>query len=435
MTTDQPELRPSAALSGQPFAPPRVGYLTMLDFFRVVACVTVVSQHSFIWTDMKVNVIGTGFITFLHFTRDAFFFLSALVICYAQVTRPRSLWGFWRRRYVQIGVPYVAWTAIYVVFTILRPGESWSHAGSLFGSDLLSGYYQLYVVVVLFQLYLVFPLLFKLLQSTRHHLLIMTVSLALALLLGIQLHFSPHLGPFSSATHWLGSEWPWSRDLLSYQEFFVAGALVAFHFDQVLDFVERRHRRIMMICTAVGAVTVLWYAISVALGSSISRASDIYQPIAVVWSIAAVTGLFCWSWSWENKAPRAQRSSARRFLPSISYLAGLSGGVYLCHVLFINFIRATLESLGLYGSIPWPATVALLFAGTLALSVPFVALILHTPLRWVLGGPVRSEQRARDNAALAYLQRPRPDAAAALAPSRSGSSTADRTDGIARFED
>ncbi len=132
----------------------------------VLACACVLGQHSFLWTDMANNVVGTGFITFLHFTRNSFFFLSGLVVCYAQITRPRTVWGFWVRRYVQMGIPYLAWTGIYVLFTILRPGGSWSQWGTYLWSDLRLGYYQLYVVVVLFQFYLVFPFLLKLLKST-----------------------------------------------------------------------------------------------------------------------------------------------------------------------------------------------------------------------------------------------------------------------------
>jgi hypothetical protein len=64
----------------------RAGYLTMFDLFRVVVCLCVVGQHSFLWTDMSANVIGTAFITVLHYTRSAFFFLSGLVVCYAQIT-------------------------------------------------------------------------------------------------------------------------------------------------------------------------------------------------------------------------------------------------------------------------------------------------------------------------------------------------------------
>jgi peptidoglycan/LPS O-acetylase OafA/YrhL len=389
MATDLAEDAPlgRSATSG-PFAPK---YLRFLDVFRVVACAAVVCQHSFIWTGMSHNSVGTGFITMLHFTRNAFFFLSGLVIAYAQISRPRSLWGFWSRRYVQIGVPYLVWTAIYFVFTLLRATSTVHDAGHLLVTDLAVGYYQLYVVVVLLQAYLVFPLLMKLLRSTRRHGLILGLSMAFALFLGIILHYSLHLGPVTSAMRWLDHWWPWSRDLLSYQEFFVAGALAAFHLDEILAFFAVHFRRIGMLTAALGVVTLFWYMITIWGGGSLADGSDVYTPIAVVWSLAAVAGLLSLSWWWVNREPV---SSKRRRLPSAAYLAELTGGIYLCHVLYINMIRAALESLGLFATLPWPITVAILYVGTLTFAVPFTALVQRTPVRWIIGGPVRSQQRA-----------------------------------------
>ena len=84
-------------------------------------------------------------------------------------------------------------------------------------------------------------------------------------------------------------------------------------------------------------------------------------------------------------------------LPSITYLAGLTGGFYLCHVLFINMIRAALYSNFVGGAhLPWPIRTSIFYVGTAVVAATFVALILQTPLRWVLGGPVRAEQRDRD---------------------------------------
>jgi hypothetical protein len=131
---------------------------------------------------------------------------------------------------VQIGIPYLAWTGIYVLFTILRPGGAWNHAGTYFWTDIRIGYYQLYVIIVLFQFYLVFPFLLKLLQSTstRQHVVIMSISVAIALFIGVDLHYNPHLGVVGHDVHQIGNAWVWSRNLISYQVYFVAGALVAF---------------------------------------------------------------------------------------------------------------------------------------------------------------------------------------------------------------
>jgi peptidoglycan/LPS O-acetylase OafA/YrhL len=385
-------------LSPTPARPTTPGYLSMLDLFRVVVCASVLGQHSFLWTGMANNVIGTAFITMLHYTRDGFFVLSGLVVCYAQLTRPRTLWGFWSRRYVQIGIPYLAWTGIYVLFTILRPGGSWSQWSTYLLSDLRLGYYQLYVVIVLLQFYIFFPLLLKLLKSTRHHLVILAVSTAVSLFIGVDLHYNPHIGAVGKFVHHLSPHWlPWSRNLLSYQLYFVVGALVAYHLPAVLDFVARRHRALVVASGVIAAGTLLWYIVAIWTGASTGSASDIYEPIAVLWAIAASVGIFSLSWIWFHRPPRPATSKRPAWL-SITYLAELTGGFYLCHVLFINMIRAALYS-GLIGGthLPWPIRTITFYVGTAVVAVAFVALIVRTPLRWVLGGPVRPVQKDRDD--------------------------------------
>jgi peptidoglycan/LPS O-acetylase OafA/YrhL len=404
----------------------RVGYLSMLDLY---ACV--LGQHSFIWTGMSTNDIGTGFITMLHFTRNAFFFLTGLVVCYAQITRPRSFGRFYVRRYIQIGIPYLAWTVIYVVFTILRPGGEWSQARSYFWTDIRIGYYQLYVIVVLFQFYLVFPFLLKLLQwtSNRTHVVITSISVAVALLIGVDLHFNPDLGVLGHAIHDIGNGWVWSRDFVSYQAYFVVGMMVAFHFEQVHGFVGRWYRQILAVSAAVGVTTLVWYVVVISQGATTASASDVYEPIAVLWSFGAITGLFALSWCWERRRARrvaatgaagsagvaavssstaaASRSGLVSRLTggrplSVTYLAELTGGFYLCHVLFINMIRAILYSGFIGGThLAWPLRTAIFYVGTALVAVTFMSLIVRSPLRWVLGGPVRAEQRVRDNAEVA----------------------------------
>jgi hypothetical protein len=81
------------------------------------------------------------------------------------------------------------------------------------------------------------------------------------------------------------------------------------------------------------------------------------------------------------------------------HLAELTGGIFLSHVLFINLIRLALYSNFIGGTdLAWPLKVLVFYVGTLTLSILFVSLIVRTPLRWVLGGPVRAEQRRRIDA-------------------------------------
>ena len=144
------------------------GYLEMFNLFRVIACVAVLAQHSFIWTNMTGNFVGTGFITMLHLSRTSFFFLTALVVTYAQIDHPRSTREFWKRRYTQVGVPYLAWTAIYLIFSLITVSASWDEVGVFLRHNLLLGYSQMYFVIVIFEFYLFFPLLMKLLRAVDH---------------------------------------------------------------------------------------------------------------------------------------------------------------------------------------------------------------------------------------------------------------------------
>jgi peptidoglycan/LPS O-acetylase OafA/YrhL len=393
---------------GDGIAPKPFGaYLGMVDFCRVVVCFSVVFQHSFLWTGMSTNDIGTGFITMLHFTRDAFFILSGLVVCYAEITRPRSTWGFWKRRYVQLGVPFVVWSCIYVVYTILDSHLGWNQFGTLLWYDLRFGFYQLYVVIVLFQFYAVFPLLLWLLRATsgKAHVLIVSISLAVALFLGVLLHYNPDLGAFGRAIQEIGHGWPWGRNLLSYQMYFIVGAVVAFHLDQVLEFVQKWHRWILASSVAVGVATLLWYLVVISTGASTGSASDIYQPIAVAWGFGATAGIFALGWMWLQRRGQAELEGrpgwrSQRGLRgrigriSMIHLAELTGGIFLCHVLFINLVRLALYTPFIGGTdLAWPLKVLVFWVGTLSLAILFVSLILRTPLRWVLGGPVRAEQR------------------------------------------
>jgi hypothetical protein len=254
-----------------------------------------------------------------------------------------------------------------------------------------------------------------LLRSTRHHLVILAVSVAVSFFIGVDLHYNPPIGVVGHFVHRLAPSWlPWSRSLLSYQLYFIVGALVAFHLDEVLDFVRRRHRQIAVASGVVGLATLLWYIVDIWTGATTGQASDIYQPIAVTWAVSASAGIFALSWMWFERRSRSTSASLAispkpsrrpRWL-TITYLAELSGGFYLAHVLFINMIRAALYSSLIGGQHwPWPIRTAIFYVGTAVVAVAFVSVVVRTPLRWILGGPVRADQKARDNA---ELTRPAP---------------------------
>ncbi len=370
----------------------RGSYISQFDSYRVIACCAVVLQHSFLWTIAAGNTSAWAFVMLLHFSRTAFFFLAAFLLTYSQINRPRSTLGFWHRRYVQIGVPFLAWTAIYWIFTMVT-GGTWNQAWSLLWNYVVFGYYQLYFVVVLLLLYLVYPALLRALRATSHHGAIMLGSLLFALALAADLHYTSSFGVVGDWTHDIARVWPWGRNPITYQEQFVAGILVALHFDQVRDFIERWYRQVIAGAVLVGVAATLWYLIAVWTGSTPGRASDLYQPIAFLWFTVAVAALECGTWMWYRRRRRPRVRVPRVF--SAEYLAGLTGGIFFCHVIFLNLVRSGLGATGLAPHLGWAGMVGTTFVLTIGSAALFTALILRTPLRWVLGGPVRAEQRER----------------------------------------
>jgi peptidoglycan/LPS O-acetylase OafA/YrhL len=365
----------------------------MFNLFRVIACLAVLGQHAFIWTNMTGNFVGTGFITMLHLSRTSFFFLTALVVTYAQVDHPRTIPDFWKRRFWQVGIPYLAWTAIYLIFTLVTIDSSWNEAGAFLRRNLLLGYSQMYFVIVIFEFYLLFPLLLRLCQRVRHR-WILTGSLGLAVLIGTFLHYPSLFAPLSDVNQTINAHFPWGRDIIVYQEFFLVGMLIALNLDDVVAFVSLHYRKIWMGTGVAAALMVIWYAVSVWSGDSVERASDIYEPQAALWCLAAIAGVFAFSWWWQQGTSDTVGHHARRRLPSAAYPAALTGGIFFAHTIFISLVRSALTATGLRARLPWEATVLILFVGTVTLTGLFVAIVLRTPLRWVLGGPVRAEERA-----------------------------------------
>jgi TRAP-type C4-dicarboxylate transport system permease small subunit len=236
------------------------------------------------------------------------------------------LGGLWKRLYWEIGVP-----SLYLVFSLITINAPWNEAGTFLRHTLSLGFSQMYFIVVLFQFYLLFPLLQKLMRATRHHGVIMAVSLAFAMVIGHAEHYPSRLLPMGNVLHWVNSVLPMSRDFLSHQELCIAGMLVALHLDQVLDFVSRRWRQILIVRPA----SLGYLPFSGTSGNTVERASDIYEPASVLWCFAAIAGMLSISWWWDQRTPGTRRA---RSLSLPASLAALTGCVFFAHTLFINII-------------------------------------------------------------------------------------------------
>jgi hypothetical protein len=126
----------------------------------------VVGVHTLALCGGPVTVVLGAITTVFHTSHELFFLLTALVLTYNYGHRERVRWlRFWRRRYWLIVPGYVAWTVVYYAFDGSGRGP---FPGAL-ARDLLhaGARYHMYFLLVTMQVYLLFPVLRRVLRKTR----------------------------------------------------------------------------------------------------------------------------------------------------------------------------------------------------------------------------------------------------------------------------
>lgn len=379
-----------APLPGSPGPGSSRLYLRQFDLFRVIAFVGVIAQHSVLWPVPGGSKVGWSLVMVLHATRNVFFFLAAFVAVYSQLSRPRPVGALWVRRLGTVLVPYLAWTFIYFGYTMVT--TSTAPAGPTLWHDLYFGYYQLYFLVVLFQVYVLLPGIVWVVQRTRgYHGWVFAVSLALQLSMMTLSHYFAFSHGAWHTIRALDLTLLTSRLIFGYQLFVVAGALAADHVGEIQRVMERHSARIIGAMAALFVVTEGYYAAGLVMGNTPGHASDLYQPVAALWFLSACYGLWAVGWRW---ARRAATRRPTRFDRLVTWGSDASAGYYLSHVLVLQLIFLGLAHAGLTGPSTWGAASIVLFVGTLAGAGILVTFLMRTPLRGVLTGPNRDAQRA-----------------------------------------
>lgn len=204
----------------------------------MLASISVVTAHCVhLWVEgfcahrefLSLSFFSAVFDQLTRFTVPLFFFLSGFGLTLQFRDKPLRLWEYYRYRLAKILVPFLLWS----LFTAFRHqefivGMPWTAdtgaaARSLLRFLLLDGFdYQYYFVIVIFQFYLVYPLLYKLGRSRLFMGLFLMLHLALMSpvetylqLAGLQL---PYIHPNLLLFHWLycfaGIYAAWNKDFL-----------------------------------------------------------------------------------------------------------------------------------------------------------------------------------------------------------------------------
>ena len=287
---------------------------------RVLTFACVIAVHTIGKTNPADSVTANGFEMLLHFTREAFFFLTGFVLVHQYLNRVLDVAHFYKRRLITVGGPYLAWSVIY---TVLKGEAGRAFVGDL-AHNLLWGtaWYHLYFLLVSMQIYLLYPLIARLIRATAgHHAVLLSVSAAAQIALLGWLYYSP---PASGRlTNYTAHE---DTIVLTYQFYVLAGAVTAYHLEQVRGWTATRRPLIAAVVMIGAAGALVWYGAAVAGGDNPSAAAAVLQPVMLVWSVAAICGLAVLGSMWaERRVPNARPDRTLRTASDRSF------GVFLIH--------------------------------------------------------------------------------------------------------
>jgi peptidoglycan/LPS O-acetylase OafA/YrhL len=367
-------------------------HLHSVDVVRSVTVLGVIGVHATSQLTAPSSTAAGMVLTLLHVTRQVFLLLSAFVLAYSYRRSLLAPSGFWRRRYPLVLAPYAAWTAIYV----LADGTNSSGIAITrrFAVNLLDAgaRYHLYFLIVVFQLYAVFPWLLRgLHRLTSHHREVLVISAAAQLGFTTAAHYGlPAPGFVGMWLHHPGLV------LLSYQFYVVAGAIAALHVEELTMFVRRHLRVVVGAAGAVAVLAVTSYELDTrVLHMAPVSASDVFQPVVVLESVGFTMLLYALGvWVCARATPRICRL--------LEAQSDISFGVFLAHPLLLQAITATVGAIGVEQLFPTSPSLPAL-AMRLAVVVPLVYLgtaiavrvVRPTRVSLALTGRSRCPPRAR----------------------------------------
>ncbi|MFC7753372.1 acyltransferase [Tsukamurella soli] len=357
-----------------------------MDFVRVITFLLVIFLHTLTNTNNEVGGTVTDAIALnLHFTRNAFFALTGLVLAYGTLDKPRLRpLQFWRKRLPLVTIPFVLWAVAYWVFDMVTTGHFTRipvSLGDLWENVVWGGLngYQLYFIFVTIQAYALFPALLWLVRKTSgHHLRLLTVSAALQLGMYVAItHWAPTTG-------WWGQHW-WHAyaTFLPYQFFIVLGAVTAAHRERV-EAALVRHAPLVFAASAITIVgEQLLYRLQLRGGAVPIDASGAFQPSSMVLYVVLIAAIYTIGLLLARNMERLPRLTA-----VASYGAKRSFGVFLAHVMVLSLLllpkQGTQPWLLAHVSAPWATLLA--YAVTVAVTVVIVELLSRAPkAQWWVG--------------------------------------------------
>jgi hypothetical protein len=252
-----------------------------------------------------------------------------------------------------------------------------------FARLLVTGYFQLYYLLLLIELYAAYPiLLWALRRTVGHHAQLFGASILLELLITSLIHWAVLPG-------WLRGGGA-NKELWNYQLYLVAGGLLAWHYDEVHQWLRSHRRQVLWLTFALAVVAEGWYfgglrAWPVLAGAGMAGSAP-FQPIVVPLYLGLTATVYLGALALTDQ----RRSVRTRTL--LRQAAANSYGIYLGHALvLIALVAVSWGSLD--ALVPWPVVVGAGVVIVYCVSAGLTRVLARLPGRPATVG--RDNERAR----------------------------------------
>ncbi|GIP30693.1 acyltransferase 3 [Paenibacillus sp. J23TS9] len=326
-----------------------------LDVFRSFAIMAVLTIHA--TSQTLVETKGTSLYipflflnTFSSFAVPVFIFLSGFVLFYNYIDRPLNrglIKSFYGKRLLYILVPYMVFTVFYFIFQLYRRDQldmPFTQMLHEFGQDLAKGtaYTHLYYVIIMLQLYLIFPLLlgwFKKQPGIRPW--IFPIGLILEWLYIYINKYGFHLPSQSYAGQHLHLGLPKGSIIITYLSYLFLGAGIGMYYDQFKKWIEVSLKGfksgkgpiwvfIWILWIAIGVLhTAVWYRYNT-VGSSLNTMD--YELLRNVHALLSCIVLWHISYAIYYYGPRFARLA-------LTSMGACSFGIFLLHPFLLYWYR------------------------------------------------------------------------------------------------
>ncbi|WP_317972130.1 acyltransferase [Paenibacillus sp. CCS19] len=367
--------------------------ISELDTLRGAAFLAVVLQHAIAHyfplpaTGLDDGVLMGLLLILSKFAVPVFVFMTGMSLFYSYDGEVRYL-TFLRKRLKDIALPYLPWAVLYAIefqHVQLLDWAGWQKLGLMLFTGKAS--YHLWYVVMVFQLYLIFPPLQRLAKRVRPRTFTATMGI-LALLLGLYLILMEQGGAiYRAAVSWdvpvLSAFFAkyLDRNALMYFFYFAMGAVAAFYVEQWRAWLLRLRYGIL---TGFAGMSI-WLLYVVVdhfelTPQVVIRYNDLglLNPRMAIFLTLSVLAVYVAAVQWEQGAPGWLRSI-------IAWLGAYSYVAYLAHAYVLKYMERVADGMfGMDGSASARALVAFV------LSAAGAAVIA-----WVLRSAARSLKQLR----------------------------------------